>query len=1200
MLAFLHRHATFLRSLGMICTTMLVTIGGILAIQKQWFRTLYTFLGAWFWPVLLGAVSVSVGSACALLIPRYRERLFIRRGKQTGETVPPEPGHYLRNRLQTAIRDQRTAPGFEQYGRRALYARPWYLLLGASQAGKTTLLTQVARQFFPHVRPSASPPGECVWWPFPGVTVLDTPGSFVFPEAEVRERERQHLYRLLRLLARERLLQPLNRVMVAVAADHLLEQWPDNRLTLQHEGADIRRRLHEITQELYLRFPVYLLITRCDRLPGFVEFFAPPDVPEAGIKQVFQDNKQHVLGYCHDFSLDRRGKHVAAVPTIAFTDQTSPAAQTVSFDQEIFLPLLQDVRQLRGTLFSHDTLPAPALHLKLFGFPQQFQALHEPLKLFMESVLQSGPDLHDVFFRGLFFTSAGPQDTPPASAQGETPTAAPPRSETTASLVTSRPTYFLHDLFTIILPRDIGYARLTRRARWYRLARHLCSLLGCLVLLSILGGLGLRDFFSNRQVQAAVPRDACTAAATVPLDTMERCRQAVTTLASGNQERRRTLSGLLFRESFRVEQDFRQRYVERFTSDVLAPLDQAMAQRMRQGGEVFPLVSVLMARLTVLQQCLNATACPEAVTARFQEDDYALMLQGLVPSPTTQQVALFGTLYRAYLLWVDDPATRLTPQHTAYTAWLREWFATPQLPLQHMRPWINKLYQKNTVTAAECWPKTLAAVGQPAAKVEGGYTRSAWEDRIQPLLQQMSIVVPALAPELRAFEADYRLQYVGQWERFLRAFPRDETTWSPTQQRQALEVLLGPESPYNCILDVTLGHLQPMVPAAPTADATPTSPPPPSAAGSVPDWVRLLRQYAASPKRPEYLKTLQALRPTLFGPRKAELSFKLARDSFEYDTSGAGLAASAAPPPPVLHQLQRMLQELRQEAGPPGQEAPLWPLLERPLRLVWPVVLQEASEQLQARWQDEVEQPSRRLQGIERLEFLHGPQGKVKTFVEGVAKPFVVGTGARPGSALGKEIAVPPQILQSVKRDKDMAPLLAMRQQQGGKYSVRVAAGRSADISKDGVNVNEKATELAIECDGKIYRVSNRPQESASQVATIPWSFERCGDVEITVTMACNSQCVEYAGYTGNKVAETDNLLLSKRYQGAPGFWRFTQDFQSGSSELTPADAKADGKAVGVQSEATLHKYRVKKVRVFYEVTLPPALRELLVLLAES
>src|SRR5262249_3416028 len=128
------------------------------------------------------------------------------------------------------------------------------------------------------------PTQDCDWWFFSTAIILDTASAYAFP-TEV-EREGSRWYRLLQLLRYYRDLQPINGMIVTIAADALASQSEE---ALQRDAVELRKRVDEAIQELRIDFPIFLVVTRCDLIEGFAEFFGR--LPEHIWRQV--------LGYVH-------------------------------------------------------------------------------------------------------------------------------------------------------------------------------------------------------------------------------------------------------------------------------------------------------------------------------------------------------------------------------------------------------------------------------------------------------------------------------------------------------------------------------------------------------------------------------------------------------------------------------------------------------------------------------------------------------------------------------------------------------------------------------------------------------------------------------------------------------------------------------------------------------------------------------------
>jgi type VI secretion system protein ImpL len=1131
---------------------------------------------------------VGLGVVLQWYLPRYREKRFLARLRSEAAKTPVDEAAERQQQLQDsfleALRTLDNSSALQQQAGLPLYALPWYVLIGESQSGKTALLRSVANTFSPFIRPgpgSSTLPQDCEWCFFNTAIILDTTGRYAISDQP--ERDLWQWHRFLELLRHYRSLQPINGVILAVAADSLMAR---DQARLRADAEALRQRLAEVGRELEVDCPVYLLVTRCDLIEGFTEFFAC--VPERMLKQVF--------GYVHAAPL-----HIG---------EQQPALAELRFDP-VYGGLVERLQQLRLAIFNEPTLPPATLRQQIFCFPEEFRALQQPLSLFTETLCASNPYQRTPFLRGLFFCSAQQQGTPVSLLRRqfrlEGQSSAPQKG---------MQGYFLHDFFAEVLPRDRYLAQPTGRARRRGPLRHLFSAAGCVMLCALLVLLLTQAFRSDRRNHAVVNAAPCTAAVAgqpeAPLlAPAERCWQVAQTLGEHNRQRSWP-SKVLFNHSGRLETQLRRQFVEKFTAEVLGPIDAQILQRLSAGTDTMPVVFLLIKRIELLTQCLSLRGCPEPLPQEMLLD-YTLMLdptrQRLV---TAEQAALLQQEYETYLRWARVRPEVLRQEQALQAERLRQWFAAKQFAPQQILLWANEHYA--SVTLQQYWPGAPSVAGQQAVHVEGAYTPGAWKQSIQPFLRRAADAVSDMEALLKEFEAAYRTQYFAQWQRFLAEFPRGELPWWGTreQRRQLAMRLLEQNSPYNRILDDVFANVTPLLPpllvaGMPAAVSGKDTPAGPSvvqkawkivdqlqekvglgdgketllvgAEADIPGWVRVLRRFIRSESRPLYLGALRQVGEQLASPTAREQSFKLAQGGF---VEGSPTEKSTHP----ILKARWVLREFRQQAasGDVSEEV-FWPLLERPIRFAWKVVLEEASGFVQKSWAENVVAPAQGLSKMEQVAFLYGPQGKVRAFVEQFLTPFLVENESRLGQVLEEELPLAPTFMAVLRDEKQLRPLLASG--RDASYRVRVETTRETVIDSDTKVVEEK-TEFTLECEASTFKLGNRPKAATN----VFWSFTTCGDAVITLFLSCNRDCVEQATALGMTVSEESALPLVKRYTGQTGFLHFLQDFSDGAQEFRSADF--------ADTEATLRRYGIHAIRVFYRVDVPSTLLKLMAFLSGS
>jgi type VI secretion system protein ImpL len=1169
-----------------------------------WWTRLAWAMGVWFWGAILLFLVAGFVVLSLWLLPRYRKRSFLAQlhsedargvGSQAAESH-----RRLQEKLLAAIRTLESSPDLKQKAELPLYALPWYLLLGTSQAGKTTLLRGVASHFQSFIQPSLEsdgPTSDCDWWLFNTAIVLDTTGRYATPT--VAESDRAQWHRLLQLLRHYRELQPINGLIVAVGADTLATK---HATALRDEATALRTRINEAMQDLGVAFPVYLMITRCDLIEGCTEFFEC--LPEPLRKQVF--------GY------------VQASPLQA----GSPRPAVEHRFEAIGGSLVERLHQLRLAIFNAAKLPPPPLRQKIFCFPEEFATLQEPLGVFAETLFAENPYQRTPLFRGLFFGSAQQQGTPFSFLRRQF------HFDSQSASAQRRTAYFLQDLFTVILPRDQYLARPTDRTLRKRLLKHLFGFGACLALCLLVVAFLTQTFLSDRRFHAAVDPTPCDMArgqqpGTPLLEDTERCRQLVITL--GEQNRQRLWLGRIgFNRSGRLVEQLRQQYVGKFATEVREPLDERIKQHLLTGSKTIPVVFLLIHRIKLIDQCLSALGCAtpidtkapsDAIATQAEYDYYRLMLDPTQRFPLAQaQKDTLQVAYETYLHWAPANSEILQQEREAHAGRLRSWFSAQQFAHEQVLLWANEKYKP--VTLQSYWEGLPLTPGSKVGYIEGAYTPAAWEGDISPFLQYAGQAIPEMKPELTGFEETYRTQYFEQWRRFLADFPRGESLLREQRRYPAVK-LLDEKSPYNRIVDVTFVHLKPFLPATwvlehsltSSAEGKPVQLPTSlwekvqqtmsqwwkkgqtmventtpviSAESTLPSWVRLMHRYSKSDSRKAYLEALKQLREPLSGNAPMDKSFQLVQTAFQ---EGAPTEKSSQP---VLKALWIIQQFRDKEGSGEEKEKAFWPLLERPVLSAWRMLLDGASGFLQKNWAENVAAPIRGLSEMEQVEILYGPQGRVREFVNQFMKPFLVDNESRLGQMFGEELSLPPTLLKVLRDEKQLKPLL-----EAGKHRVRVEALRETVIDSQ-TNLVEEKTEFALECEDRPAKIVNRGKEGGDAAAIVSWSPRGCSDVVITIFMSCDRFCVERATLVGMSV-EVTSLRLTKRYPGQSGFLGFIKDFRHGAHEFGRQDfSSSQPPGERLQIDETLKRYGLNKIKVFYRVDVPPSLEKLMSLLPTS
>ena len=122
---------------------------------------------------------------------------------------------------------------------------------------------------------------NCDWWFTDEAVLLDTAGRYTTQDSD-ESADSAGWGEFLSLLTKYRKRRPLNGVIVTLSASDLMTHTAQER---EANVAAVRRRLDELNRHLKVRLPVYLLVTKCDLISGFTEYF--DDLGAEGRAQVW-------------------------------------------------------------------------------------------------------------------------------------------------------------------------------------------------------------------------------------------------------------------------------------------------------------------------------------------------------------------------------------------------------------------------------------------------------------------------------------------------------------------------------------------------------------------------------------------------------------------------------------------------------------------------------------------------------------------------------------------------------------------------------------------------------------------------------------------------------------------------------------------------------------------------------------------------
>lgn len=278
---------------------------------------------------------------------------------------------------------QKFEEGIKAYRSRGkdLYSLPWYVIVGEPGGGKSEAIRRSNIGFPPGLQDEFQGVGGTInmhWWFSDNAVLLDTAGRLIFEE--VAPGESSEWKEFLTLLRNTRPNCPINGLLLVIPCDSLIK---DTEAALDQKARKIAQQLDLIQRTLDVRFPVSVLITKCDLLPGFREFFENLKDPKL---------QQQMLGWSNPNPRDTPFK----------ADEVDQYLQQVTGRlARRRLAMLRDPAPETAGNRRADEVDA------LFSLPNSLTGVSTRLRRYLETIFQTGAwSLPPLFLRGIYLSSS--------------------------------------------------------------------------------------------------------------------------------------------------------------------------------------------------------------------------------------------------------------------------------------------------------------------------------------------------------------------------------------------------------------------------------------------------------------------------------------------------------------------------------------------------------------------------------------------------------------------------------------------------------------------------------------------------------------------------------------------------------------------------------------------------------------------------
>jgi type VI secretion system protein ImpL len=1049
-----------------------------------------------------------------------------------------------------------------------LYALPWYMMLGPSGSGKTTALRS-ARLNAPltEVTPGREQVGgtkSCDWWFIDNAVVMDTPGRFAtVTDSPVQQQEWSSF---LALLAKYRRREPLSGLVVALGADKLLSDDVDG---LVAEARSMRKRVDEMMRVLGARFPVYLLITKMDLLPGFTGF----------ADLLHRNELLQPMGWMN-VTLHKTPEFVIEESIAAVTDR---------------------IKDLRLLLFDEPYDPSKDIEPERDAHHELIERLDPTTVLLAQSIDKLKP--HLLLFASTLFDKNMYQETPPlrglyfcSGQQRQAGFALPEpldsfRKEPKPGVLEEG--LFLRDFFTELLPADRRlYSPLFEFVRWRRLT-HGLAMISALGLAIFVAGMLTYSYTKNVQVLNEYTQSFIT----VP-KLSDDLRKNMLLLDKFRSQLLQT-GGLIPTWRFPLlsyrQSEFTQSKLERIYCDLVRRglednLDKTLSANILSFNDstseqiLTKHIAHLVGRINLVDAKLNGASRKELESKPLPDE----RVLGLLDPSITPEIGLsFDRTYMTYLE-LEQNKEIMREERSELVALLKGVLQAKQSELNWIVDWANDQPGAEPVIMEKFWGVTAHPHGDtlriaPAYTLKGRKMIMAFVDQVEEALNDPE----SSSNRVARFKAWYADHYLDAWEEFALHFP-DGAYWGRTQYewKNLAEQMTHTSNPYFNLLDTMAQELKPF-----TDDP------------SSPDWLRAVKAFGdirakASQQRlasteKAIIENIQAGK-TLFkqltgddkqaqsgqasgagalkdpgGLKQAETVLNATEDYKAYEKAlhdvlpstvssdaafsmasslfSAGKDPAAANSPfQVGHVAALHLEQFLASEDP--SFAVFQNLLTGPLRLLLDYTMLEAANNLQKQWEANIlaaisAAPEKKKNAI----LFDEKNGAVWKFMNGSCAPFVERTenGYIAKEFVNKKITFTDDFFRFVEQGAVEGQMLLPN------YDVTIS-GLPTDVN-DGVKQDPYATFLSVDCSEGVQKMENLNYPVS---LTLKWAPDKCGDTIFQIKFK--------------------DFNLTKNYEGAMGFPKFLSDFRYGTRRFKPTDfpqQKDALTALGVQEIAVNYTF---------------------------
>ncbi len=1046
-----------------------------------------------------------------------------------------------------------------------LYVLPWYLIIGKSGAGKSTAIKSARLpSAFGDINRVSGVEGtrNCDWWFFDDAVVIDIAGRYSVHRNEALDKNEWLAF--LEHLVKYRKKEPINGIIVTVEADQLLEADLEK---VEDEGRTLRKRIEEVIHVMGAKFPIYLLVTKCDLIFGMNRF----------CQLLSESSLDQAMGLMN---------HDGETDMVVFVNRTVDTMVDKLKDFRLILANKDEVRD------RHYIEP------DVLVFPEEFSRVRNGLISFCKGAFKDNPFQELPVVRGIYFCS-GQQTGRPISSQADHLAKLGSRE-----LPDTGHGFFLFDFFAKILPVDRSMYAPTKRAKeWHRLTHNLW-LTGFVTIVLIFCILLTHSWNQNKAaINLVSPQYKSTILFTNDpagdIGTMADFGGQIKALEQRNQNWR--FPRLWLFASVELEKRLKERYCKRFYEHFDADIQSRIEGQIANGGwqqsnwaPAVRYIPFLTRRINLMKAKFDGAKAKQL--AALPDPDYAVMSAGTDRAKEMSAIAAgYKSAFINYLIWQDDIET-LNKSLAGMQRLLRDYFHDNQGDLQWLVQWADAQVDGQAITMNRYWQSNGADDGMvsvgPAYTLQGQQCiRRFVLDELEKAVEQPMWIAQSKAQ----FVSWYKNAYYGQWIAFCKDFGKAMSLFKTNEERNAvIERLAGDDSPYWGLLKTMASELFPaendtwpslalageadkpyenwlseirnfsMVGNAVAGDAVTDN----KAVEKLANRVSFKGKAAArlalgameETKLAKVKEAYKAYRAALQGFSGIATSpvraYEMAREGFEDDPAQAKSSVMAA---------QRSVETLRKSIGPKGPVAsdsgpdPFWTLLTQPVDVLWKYAVAKAGCHLQTLWDEEVLVETQGVLDRHRLvALLFGDKGYVDRYTQNRARPFMQRNSRRGYHARnvrGCKIPFKSEYFNFIAMGK------RWETESGGRIQSNYVVDMVAfptDVNID-ARVKPHMTQLVVESAQGDMALVNRQYPIKEK---FNWSPANSGNVTLQIMLG--------------------DITLTRKYTGYCAFGKFLSEFRNGKKIFTGVDFPEHAQEfyrMGIREIEVLYRFEPSQVR---------------------